>query len=308
MLGNLVANEVDPEKPGVGYLPKDVVLGNISNFVVAGHETTANTLGFIVVVMALNPDVQQKVHEELMDIFGVERISQPEKWSFERDFPLLLNGLVGAVQNETMRLFPLAPTSTRKTMSPQELRVNGHLHSIPGGCKCFPNTVATHTNPKYWGALVPVATQKGIKIENENSCASDGFIMSQKLDKWYPFRWLDSNDDGEVAGPFVVKTNSQAVDEKGAEFGQTKSVMPGTFLPFSRGARSCIGTRFAQVELCAFMARLFAECEVKVDTVSPGNEEEARRLVMRQITIDAETTVTYKPADKIKLLIVRREH
>ena len=298
----MVANEADSKNPDIGYLREEVVLGNISNFVVAGHETTANTLAFTVAVLALHPDMQRKVHEELVTIFGTDRISNPETWSYETDFPRLLNGVVGAVQNETMRLFPLAPTSTRKTTTAQVITVDGQQHTLPAECRCFPSTVATHTNPKYWGSLLSSFERRSVAVETEKSCVSDDFIMAQKLGSWDPMRWLSHTGHYGHLGAFVEDSN--VVPDGSSLLGEVKTARAGTFLPFSRGTRSCIGTRFAQVELCAFMARFFSEYEVRVEDSGCEGEEAARRLLMEQVTTRAETTLTYKPADEIKLVAV----
>ena len=278
---------------GTAHLSTEAVYGNISNFIVAGHETTANTLAFIVTMLALRPDIQSKVHEELDHIFGTERILRQELWSYEQDFPLLLNGLVGAVQNETLRLFPLSPTTTRKVLAPQEIYLGGERFVIPAGCRCFPNMPATHTNPKYWGPLLPRNSVANLHPENERSCPSESFVIEHKVRQWDPMRWL-SGDHETVLKPSKNR------------FGQIQPIKPGAYLPFSRGPRGCIGTRFAQVELCAFMARLFAECEVRVDTASEETTEIARNKIIEQITTKATTTLTYKPADDIKLVVVPR--
>lgn len=292
---------------GIAYMSTEAVYGIMSNFIVAGHETTANTLSFIVTMLALNPGIQQKLHQELDYIFGPERIHRPETWSYEDDFPRLLNGLVGAVQNETLRLFPLSPTTTRKVLAPQELWIDGKCHVIPAGCRCFPNIPATHTNPRYWGAVLPQEKSTHHTLKDERSCPSQLFVKSHKLLKWDPMRWLSqSQGDGLGDAAFVADPKPSSESGKNYLFGQIRTVKSGVFLPFSRGPRGCIGTRFAQVELCAFMARLFAECKVQVDPASYGSENKARAETVEQITTRATTTLTYKPADNIRLRVVPR--
>ncbi|CAG2181290.1 unnamed protein product, partial [Oppiella nova] len=48
------------------YITDDEILANAWIFFVAGYETTATTLSFATYELALNPDVQQKLYEEVM--------------------------------------------------------------------------------------------------------------------------------------------------------------------------------------------------------------------------------------------------
>ncbi len=55
----------------------------------------------------------------------------------------------------------------------------------------------------------------------------------------------------------------------------------GSFIPFSDGSRGCLGRKFALVELCGVITRMFSEYSVELaleETKVPGvNENESQR-------------------------------
>ena len=51
-------------------LTKDEMLGNLFIYNVAGHDTTANTIGYAVYLMASDPRWQAWIHEELNFVFS----------------------------------------------------------------------------------------------------------------------------------------------------------------------------------------------------------------------------------------------
>ncbi|THH29773.1 hypothetical protein EUX98_g4419 [Antrodiella citrinella] len=74
------------------------LLGNIFIFLIAGHETTAHTLCFALGLLALYPDEQERVYQEVL-----KAIPENRDPTFQD-----LNGLnyVNCVLNETLRMFP----------------------------------------------------------------------------------------------------------------------------------------------------------------------------------------------------------
>lgn len=62
------------------------ILGNIFVINFAGHDTTANTLAYGILLLAAYPDVQKWVSEELREVLQESGI---ETWDYERLFPRL---------------------------------------------------------------------------------------------------------------------------------------------------------------------------------------------------------------------------
>ena len=51
----------------VGGLSDDEMIANAILFLVAGYDTTSNTLSFLMYTMATNPEWQDKVFQEIQD-------------------------------------------------------------------------------------------------------------------------------------------------------------------------------------------------------------------------------------------------
>jgi len=207
----------------------DAVLGNIFVFIMAGYKTSSSTLTYALILLACRPDIQQQLQVDLDRIFG-DRTS--DQFSYDTDLTKLLDGYVGAIFNETLRLYaplPFIPKATQET--PKPITIGSQVYSVPANTLCLMNTIATHRNPKYWP-------------ESKHTSA-DG--PPYPVSNFEPSRWLSGQPGGDSA-------------PKGALF----SPKPGSYLPFSEGYRSCIGKRFAQVQFCSAMAGIFKEFSVEL--------------------------------------------
>jgi cytochrome P450 len=241
-------------------LQKSDLLGNAFVLMLAGHETTANTLHFSLLYLAMNWESQKRLQED------VERVTQGrpmKEWTYEEHFPKLFGGMAAAVMNETLRLLqPIVniPKSTAPGR-PQQLTLDGEQYTIPGGTHIF-LSCAIHRNPRYWPAPPNASTGDGIR----------------DVDRFRPERWLTGNqatddfvdinyDEEELRGPSGEDTSSQL-------FKPTK----GSYIPFSDGFRSCIGRRFAQVEILAVLAVIFSQYSVELDVTEFASDEEIEKM------------------------------
>jgi len=86
LISSLVrASDEAKEAPGVNtsmQLSDEEIKGNIFIFHLAGHDTTANTLAYTFVLLALHPEVQEWVMEEIKEVVGEEQ--DPE---YEATYP-----------------------------------------------------------------------------------------------------------------------------------------------------------------------------------------------------------------------------
>ncbi|WP_332659301.1 cytochrome P450 [Brevundimonas sp.] len=96
------------EEDGAALSDREVA-ANILTFILAGHETTARTLGWALHLISRSPDVAARLRAEA-DAFD---LTDP-KWA---------DGLpwTRAVIEEAMRLFPPAPTLARLALGPDEI-------------------------------------------------------------------------------------------------------------------------------------------------------------------------------------------
>ncbi len=254
------------------------VLGNIFVFIMAGYETSANTLTYAIALLACRPDIQRALQADLDAIIGSHSISQ---WSFDGDFPRILNGYVGATMNETLRLYtvlPFFPKTTRET--PRTFSMNGRDYTVPADTLILMNTSATHRNPKYWPAAIPTA--------------KDG--PPYPVSSFDPSRWLSKDKATSAFSP-----------------------MPGSYIPFSDGPRACMGKRFAQAQFCAVIAALFKDysVELAIDDSRAAKEsssrgvrqslwDDARRKAEQELSTGVGFFMSLKMNGKIPLRLVKR--
>jgi cytochrome P450 len=100
----------DEGEDGRGLDDREVA-ANILTFILAGHETTARTLGWALHLISRSPEVAETLKAEA-DAFNLSRESGADpKWA---------EGLpwTRAVIEEAMRLFPPAPTLARRALGP----------------------------------------------------------------------------------------------------------------------------------------------------------------------------------------------
>jgi cytochrome P450 len=234
------------------------VMGNLFMFIIAGHETSANSIHFCILLLALHPQAQQRVQKELEQILQGRLVSE---WEYEHDVPALLNGYLGAVLNEELRL--IAPTITVPKISSSEsqsLMVNGEDVTVPANTMtrlCIP---AVHRNPKFWPHGPPKdAAKPAFSLDNLNN----------DLEEFKPERWLPQKPGGSLYTP-----------------------ARGSYIPFSDGQRACLGKRFAQVEIVAALAVIFSEYSAELAVDEWATDEEVNNMTKE------ERIATWKKAEE----------
>nr|CAH7760908.1 unnamed protein product [Callosobruchus chinensis] len=114
----------------------------INTFMFGGHDTTATGLSFILYALARHPNVQDKILEEQVTIFG----------SLEKDPEMTYAHLqemkyLEAVINEALRLYPPIPGIGRKLTDDIQLE-NGV--TLPKTLSVVCAVYSVHHNPKYF--------------------------------------------------------------------------------------------------------------------------------------------------------------
>ncbi|MFI9116637.1 cytochrome P450 [Streptomyces venezuelae] len=106
-------------------------------FLLAGHETTATSLGFALHLLALHPAEQKRAHEEVDRVLGGRTPGAGD-----------LDALpyVTQVLKEAMRLFPAAAVIGRRAVA--ETRIGGV--TVPAGADVIVAPWVTHRHPDYW--------------------------------------------------------------------------------------------------------------------------------------------------------------
>jgi cytochrome P450 len=236
------ANE-DGKPNSSGALTDSEIMGNLFMFIIAGHETSGNSIHFTLIYMALNPKRQQKMQKEIEDIFQGRPLS---KWDYDRDLPRLLTGYATAVLNEELRL--LAPTVNIPKVvcsEDQYLMVDGKKVTVPANSMARLCVSSVHRNPKFWPHGPPKAS---------NELPYPGGSPKNDLEEFKPERWTPE------AGESLY------------------TPVKGSYIPFSDGQRACLGRRFAQVEILVALAVIFSQYSVELAVDEWASDDEVAKM------------------------------
>ncbi|KAI1788638.1 cytochrome P450 [Ganoderma leucocontextum] len=123
------------------------LLGNVFIFMVAGYETSAHTLAYSFILLALYQEEQEKFYQNIKQTLGDGRTPSYE------EFSTLSYSM--AVFNETLRLFPpviTIPKQSAEDTSFTTTNAAGEKRTIPvpKGTYVTVHTPGLHNNPKYW--------------------------------------------------------------------------------------------------------------------------------------------------------------
>ncbi|KAF3010114.1 hypothetical protein E8E14_000853 [Neopestalotiopsis sp. 37M] len=251
-----------------GVLSKEQITGNIFILHFAGHESNAHALQFALLHLACRPDLQTRVQADIDRILGN---NSQETWSYMEHYPALSQSMVGAVLNESLRVYTVLPLYMKETKeSPVTVNVDGRHHVIPPNTMIVVNTSATHRNPAYW------RTPTGTNVEGAPYAVS----------AFDPDQWFDAH------GKFLVPE-------------------PGSYIPFSDGPRGCIGQRFAMVELCVSLAIILKDhnIELAVDGEDDGEGSKwkaARDHAFRQLSGGIQYNMTLRIGGKVPVRFTKR--
>ncbi|XP_072976664.1 cytochrome P450 714B3-like [Typha angustifolia] len=115
------------------------VVDNCKSIYFAGHETTAVTATWSLMLLGLHPEWQARVREEVVDLTAGGR--PPDARSLHK-----MKALTMVIQ-ETLRLYPPGAFVSRETL--QEMKFGG-IH-IPKGVNVYVPVSTLHHDPKIWG-------------------------------------------------------------------------------------------------------------------------------------------------------------
>lgn len=150
------------EDTGEGMSVKQLI-DEIKILFIAGHETSANALTFTLYLLGRNPEIQQKVLDEILEIEAQTEnvVEQLQKTTY-----------LNAVINEAMRLYPPAWITDRQNVEDDTI---GPYH-LKKGTLIGVSFYELHRNPKYW--------------ENPEEFIPERFLGEQKkhsMQYFYPF-------------------------------------------------------------------------------------------------------------------------
>lgn len=241
-------------------IQKSDLLGNAFVLMLAGHETTANALHYSLIFLAMRWSSQKKLQEDIDEVIQGKPISD---WKYEDTFQKLFNGMPAAVMNETLRVVTPINNIPKSTAPgrPQQFSMRGNQYTMPGGTQVS-LSCAIHKNPRYWPAAPGQEVVNGIP-DVQRFRPERWLAKSQATDSFTDIAY----DDEELRGPSGEDTSSNLFKP-----------VKGSYIPFSDGFRSCIGRRFAQVELLTAFAVIFTQYSVELAVDEWATEEEVEQM------------------------------
>lgn len=134
LLSMLRAAEADASMPA---FDRQQVLDEMKQYLWAGTETTALTLGWIFYLLSQHPEVAQKIRREARDVYGDREptYDDVQRLTYTR-----------SVMLETLRLYPPAWALIRTALGKDQIAD----YLIAPGDKIVLSPYVVHHNPKYW--------------------------------------------------------------------------------------------------------------------------------------------------------------
>uniref|UniRef100_A0A8D8SJ62 Cytochrome P450 4g15 n=1 Tax=Cacopsylla melanoneura TaxID=428564 RepID=A0A8D8SJ62_9HEMI len=133
---------LEMDTPG-DKLTDEEILSELSTLFFAALDTTSTSNGTALLLLAMHPDVLQKVTEEIDSIFG-----GPDYDDGRKPTPVDLSNLnyLECVLKENSRMYPAAPTVFRQV--DEEVPLGKHI--LPAGTSVAVVISGIHRNPLYW--------------------------------------------------------------------------------------------------------------------------------------------------------------
>ncbi|XP_046429409.1 cytochrome P450 4C1-like isoform X2 [Neodiprion fabricii] len=127
-------------------LTDENIQNHVDTMIVAGADTVATTMNYVLLMLASHQDIQEKIYQELCDIFGENVLhDDSEELQFTMDHLARMTYMERVIK-ETMRLFPGAPIIGREATDDLEL---GQF-TLRKGTSVVLNIFGVHRSEKYW--------------------------------------------------------------------------------------------------------------------------------------------------------------
>mmetsp|Transcript_19094 Transcript_19094/g.38713 ORF Transcript_19094/g.38713 Transcript_19094/m.38713 type:complete len:579 (-) Transcript_19094:215-1951(-) len=138
-------SQIMTKDEGGSRLKDRYIIGNIQMFLFAGHDTTAMTLSYAIWHLASNPEVQERLHKEVLPLFSTS--GRVPTYSELRNLRFL-----DAIIKETLRMNAPAGIGRRAL---RDVTIGGkgdgkHIYKLPKGCQVYVYPWFVQRHPKHW--------------------------------------------------------------------------------------------------------------------------------------------------------------
>ncbi|KAI1359395.1 cytochrome P450 [Xylaria arbuscula] len=268
------------------------ILSNAFILYVAGYESSASVIHFTLLQLANNPAVQRQLQRDVDRIFQSDN---PETWSYQDKINLMMDSTLGAAMSETLRWMPPI-VEIPKVVSPskdQTIVCGGSRYVIPKNSRVGLVGIGAHRHPDYW----PTESSKVSGLPTD-------------LDDWVPGRWNRTNEKSPTESLTYADNEDFEVHRGPDTGGALYRPLPGSYMPFSLGARGCLGRRMAQVEILVTLAVIFQKYSLE-NAVDDWADNEEIELMSRQEKVSLYAKATFRSRDTITRafsIIIARFH
>lgn len=189
----------------------------VDTFMFEGHDTTTAGIAWALLMLGLNPDWQERVHAEIVDIF-----QDSDRAATVQDFTEMK--VLDRVIKETLRLYPSVPIIGRTLSEDVQLGP----YTVPAGCT--------------------------VNVDIHHLHRDEGFFPDPH--RFDPDRFLPENAEGRH---------------------------PYAYIPFSAGARNCIGQKFAVYEEKSILSSIVRNYRFKAAVDKMDDVDKIFELILRPI-------------------------
>lgn len=135
----LERNRQEASNPGEHTFTEWQLIRNMMDLFLAGTETTATTMTWAILYLSQHPEIQEKMHKEILEHVGTDR---PPVLADRPNLPFLC-----AVMDEVMRRASLLASNIFRR-SLKDTKVLGY--DIPANVVIVSNLYGVHHNPEFW--------------------------------------------------------------------------------------------------------------------------------------------------------------
>ncbi|KAI9376466.1 cytochrome P450 [Aspergillus egyptiacus] len=228
------------------------IISNTHVFTIAGHETTATTLRYALILLALHQEMQEWAYQGIKEATKDDPV-EAMNWDYSTVYPKLVTPL--CVMLETMRLYPPVVTIPKWTGDlARTIHYQGKDILLDKGVNLNLNLNGLHYSEEYWG---------------------------DDAAEFKPQRWDAKNRES-----FLAKNDDlQGLNAPGLEYSTVHKPIRGAYMPFSDGFRACLGKKFAQVKVVVALAILLRQYRIELPHGENGSHIHAQKALDESFSV-----------------------
>ncbi|XP_039315060.1 cytochrome P450 4C1 isoform X2 [Solenopsis invicta] len=201
-------------------LTDDELRAQVDTFMFEGHDTTAVAITWALFLLGNNLEHQEKVHDELEEIFGSSETPASVKEITQLKY-------LDRIIKETLRIFPSVPLITR--IFTEDVKLDKYI--IPKDITIVLPIISTHRNPEVWPepmkfdpdrflpenskgrnpyAYVPFSAGPRNCIGQRFALLEEKIVLTAILRKWR-VKSVKTLDDIKYGGSLILRPNEEVL-------------------------------------------------------------------------------------------------